>query len=196
MASEAEPHPLGMFKCQLCALTAPYSYVGQKPPDTQAVVLLEESYIMKDPFSSDKARFLILGSRCSVCSRLVCVGPECSLFYSKRVCLPCSEEYQCFPSGNPAGCGEEKGCQQEALQPSLTGRGTASCEALGWARPGFQLGAVYLVFSELCGVRAVSGTEELAKTEDRQQECSQLELQTWPLVEARSEGEGPPFDSW
>lgn len=30
---------------------------------------------MKDPFSSDKARFLILGSRCSVCSRLVCVGP-------------------------------------------------------------------------------------------------------------------------
>lgn len=100
MASEAEPHPLGMFKCQLCALTAPYSYVGQKPPDTQAVVLLEESYIMKDPFS------------------------------------------------------------------------------------------------ELCGVRAVSGTEELAKTEDRQQECSQLELQTWPLVEARSEGEGPPFDSW
>lgn len=37
--------------------------------------LLEESYIMKDPFSSDKARFLVLGSRCSVCGRLVCVGP-------------------------------------------------------------------------------------------------------------------------
>ncbi|KAL1775453.1 hypothetical protein HispidOSU_027400 [Sigmodon hispidus] len=54
MASEAEPRPLGMFECQLCALTVPYSYVGQKPPDTQAVVLLEESYIMKDPFSSDK----------------------------------------------------------------------------------------------------------------------------------------------
>lgn len=30
---------------------------------------------MKDPFSSDKARFLVLGSRCSVCGRLVCVGP-------------------------------------------------------------------------------------------------------------------------
>lgn len=37
--------------------------------------LLEESYVMKDPFTSDKDRFLILGSRCSVCSRLVCVGP-------------------------------------------------------------------------------------------------------------------------
>nr|XP_021486564.1 cysteine-rich DPF motif domain-containing protein 1 isoform X2 [Meriones unguiculatus] len=87
MASEAEPRPLGMFECQLCALTAPYTYVGQKPPDTQAVVLLEESYIMKDPFSSDKAKFLVLGSRCSVCSRL-----DCSLFYAKRVCLPCVQE--------------------------------------------------------------------------------------------------------
>lgn len=30
---------------------------------------------MKDPFTPDKGRFLILGSRCSVCGRLVCVGP-------------------------------------------------------------------------------------------------------------------------
>ncbi|XP_012881206.1 PREDICTED: cysteine-rich DPF motif domain-containing protein 1 [Dipodomys ordii] len=89
MASEAERPPLGVFECQLCALTAPYSYVGQKPPDTQSVILLEESYIMKDPFTTDKGRFLVLGARCSVCSRLVCAGPECSLFYSKRFCLPC-----------------------------------------------------------------------------------------------------------
>ncbi|XP_001488894.1 cysteine-rich DPF motif domain-containing protein 1 isoform X1 [Equus caballus] len=92
MACETECRPLGVFTCQLCALTAPYSYVGQKPPDTQSVVLLEESYVMKDPFTSDKDRFLILGSKCSLCSRLVCVGPECSLFYSKRFCLPCVQE--------------------------------------------------------------------------------------------------------
>lgn len=30
---------------------------------------------MKDPFTSDKDRFLVLGSKCSLCSRLVCVGP-------------------------------------------------------------------------------------------------------------------------
>ncbi|XP_008701105.1 cysteine-rich DPF motif domain-containing protein 1 isoform X2 [Ursus americanus] len=54
--------------------------------------LLEESYVMKDPFTSDKDRFLVLGSKCSLCSRLVCVGPECSLFYSKRFCLPCVQE--------------------------------------------------------------------------------------------------------
>ncbi|XP_039719114.1 cysteine-rich DPF motif domain-containing protein 1-like [Pteropus medius] len=53
---------------------------------------------MKDPFTSDKDRFLILGSRCSVCSRLVCVGPECSLFYSKRFCLPrVQENIAAFP---------------------------------------------------------------------------------------------------
>lgn len=38
MACETECRPLGVFTCQLCALTAPYSYVGQKPPDTQSVV--------------------------------------------------------------------------------------------------------------------------------------------------------------
>ncbi|XP_066111323.1 cysteine-rich DPF motif domain-containing protein 1-like isoform X1 [Saccopteryx bilineata] len=92
MACEAEQHPLGVFECQLCALTAPYSYMGQKPPDTQSVILREESYIMKDPFTPDKDRFLILGSRCSVCSRLVCVGPECSLFYCTRFCLPCVQK--------------------------------------------------------------------------------------------------------
>ncbi|XP_066214781.1 cysteine-rich DPF motif domain-containing protein 1-like isoform X2 [Saccopteryx leptura] len=63
MTCEAERHPLGVFECQLCALTAPYSSMGQKPPDTQSVILLEESYIMKDPFTPDKDRFLILGSR-------------------------------------------------------------------------------------------------------------------------------------
>ncbi|XP_042849473.1 cysteine-rich DPF motif domain-containing protein 1 isoform X2 [Panthera tigris] len=98
MECEADHRPLGVFKCQLCALTAPYSYVGQKPPDTQSVVLLEESYVMKDPFTSDKGRFLVLGSQCSLCSRLVCVGPECSLFYSKRFCLPCvRENIDAFP---------------------------------------------------------------------------------------------------
>ncbi|XP_059257762.1 cysteine-rich DPF motif domain-containing protein 1 [Mustela nigripes] len=92
MEAEAGRRAAGVFSCGLCALTAPYSYVGSAPPDARAVVLLEESYVMKDPFASDKHRFLVLGSKCSVCSRLVCVGPECSLFYSKRFCLPCVQE--------------------------------------------------------------------------------------------------------
>ncbi|XP_023590389.1 cysteine-rich DPF motif domain-containing protein 1 isoform X3 [Trichechus manatus latirostris] len=60
--------------------------------------LLEESYVLKDPFTADRDKFLVLGSRCSVCSRLVCVGPECSLFYTKRFCLPCVwENIDAFP---------------------------------------------------------------------------------------------------
>lgn len=92
MACEAECRPLGVFECQLCSLSAPYSYVGQKPPNTQSIILLEESFITRDPFTPDKGRFLILGSKCSICGRLVCVGPECSLFYSKRFCFPCVQQ--------------------------------------------------------------------------------------------------------
>ncbi|KAM5336574.1 cysteine-rich DPF motif domain-containing protein 1 isoform 2-T4 [Glossophaga mutica] len=67
MACEAERRPLGVFECQLCSLTAPYSYVGQKPPNTQSIILLEESFVTKDPFTPDKDRFLILGSRRQLC---------------------------------------------------------------------------------------------------------------------------------
>ncbi|XP_036156943.1 cysteine-rich DPF motif domain-containing protein 1 isoform X1 [Myotis myotis] len=120
MTCEAEHRPLGVFECQLCALAAPYSYVGQKPPDTQSVILLEESYVMKDPFTPDKDRFLILGSRCSVCGRLVCVGPECSLFYSKRFCLPCVQKnLQAFPQEIRQDLEKRKGpAKRPAGQPS------------------------------------------------------------------------------
>ncbi|XP_068955413.1 cysteine-rich DPF motif domain-containing protein 1 isoform X2 [Petaurus breviceps papuanus] len=98
MTSPGEQEPKGVFECQLCGLTAPYSYVGQKPPNARTVVLLEECFVLKDPFTSDKDKFLILGSWCSLCSKLVCVGPECSLFYSRRFCLPCvRENLSAFP---------------------------------------------------------------------------------------------------
>ncbi|XP_007502681.1 cysteine-rich DPF motif domain-containing protein 1 [Monodelphis domestica] len=98
MTSPSEQEPKGMFECQLCGLTAPYSYVGQKPPNTHTVVLLEECHVLKDPFTLDKDKFLILGSPCSLCNKLVCVGQECSLYYSKRFCLPCvHENLSAFP---------------------------------------------------------------------------------------------------
>uniref|UniRef100_A0A8C3C2G5 Cysteine-rich DPF motif domain-containing protein 1 n=1 Tax=Cairina moschata TaxID=8855 RepID=A0A8C3C2G5_CAIMO len=98
MDSPKEPQPTGEFKCQLCGLTAPYMYYGQKPPNTRSVELLEDCYVMKDPFTPDKEKILILGSLCSLCGLSVCVGAECSLFYSKRFCLPCmNENLQAFP---------------------------------------------------------------------------------------------------
>ncbi|XP_063301127.1 cysteine-rich DPF motif domain-containing protein 1 isoform X1 [Pelobates fuscus] len=89
MELDESHQPKGIFECQLCKLSLPYSYFGQKPPHAHSVVLLEESYIAKDPFSPDKEKFLILGSHCYLCKQVVCVGTECSLFYSKRFCLPC-----------------------------------------------------------------------------------------------------------
>ncbi|XP_053318758.1 cysteine-rich DPF motif domain-containing protein 1 [Spea bombifrons] len=83
------PQPKGIFECELCRLCIPYTYFGQKPPNTRSVILLEECFVTKDPFTPDKEKFLILGSHCSLCKQVVCVGTECSLFYSKRFCLPC-----------------------------------------------------------------------------------------------------------
>ncbi|XP_070309607.1 cysteine-rich DPF motif domain-containing protein 1 isoform X2 [Odocoileus virginianus] len=120
MACETERNPLGVFKCQLCALTAPYSYKGQQPPDSQSVILLEESYVMRDPFTPDKGRFLIVGSRCSVCSKLVCVDPVGMQFILLQEILPplCPGQHGCFPSGNPARLGEKESPLHEACQPA------------------------------------------------------------------------------
>lgn len=94
-----------------------------------------------------------------------------------------SGEYQCLPSGNPAGCGEEKRCLQEAFQPSLTAMCTASSSvALGWFGQGSDW-ELCIWPSLNCGVPGALGTQEVAKTEARQREWIQLQLQNWPLVE-------------
>ncbi|NWR09380.1 CDPF1 protein, partial [Paradoxornis webbianus] len=60
--------------------------------------LLEGAHVVKDPFTPDKDKFLITGSHWSLCSRAVCVGTDCGLFYSKSFCLPCvKENLKAFP---------------------------------------------------------------------------------------------------
>lgn len=48
---------------------------------------LEECFTIKDPFAADGA--LCVGSRCSLCSKKICVGKQCGLFYTKRFCIQC-----------------------------------------------------------------------------------------------------------
>lgn len=55
--------------------------------------MLEECFVIRDPFSPDKEKFLVLGSKCSLCSTTVCAGPECSLFYTKRFCMQCVNQH-------------------------------------------------------------------------------------------------------
>ncbi|KAK1790454.1 hypothetical protein P4O66_014352 [Electrophorus voltai] len=84
---------IGVFTCEQCDLSSPYTFYGQKPPNTRAIVLLEECYGMRDPFNPEREKFLVLGSKCCLCKKTVCVGTECSIFYTKRFCLPCVREH-------------------------------------------------------------------------------------------------------
>ncbi|XP_048371772.1 cysteine-rich DPF motif domain-containing protein 1 [Sphaerodactylus townsendi] len=93
MEPNRKPPLQGTFDCELCGLHVPYSYYGNKPPNAYSVTLLEDCYVMRDPFTSDKDKFLILGSECSLCRKRVCVGTDCSLFYAKRFCLPCTNSH-------------------------------------------------------------------------------------------------------
>ncbi|XP_061570939.1 cysteine-rich DPF motif domain-containing protein 1 [Cololabis saira] len=85
--------PQNTFSCDLCGLSTPFTYYGQKPPNTRAIVLLEECFVGRDPFRPDRDRFLVLGSTCSLCSSTVCVGADCSLFYTKRFCMRCVNKH-------------------------------------------------------------------------------------------------------
>ncbi|NWT23737.1 CDPF1 protein, partial [Cardinalis cardinalis] len=98
MVAPKEVQTAGEFTCELCELPALYTYYGQMSPNSHSIVLLEETCVMRVPFTSDKDKFLIIRSHCSLCSRAVCVGTNCSLFYSKSFCLPCvKENLKAFP---------------------------------------------------------------------------------------------------
>ncbi|NXA07460.1 CDPF1 protein, partial [Sapayoa aenigma] len=119
MDAPKEVQPAGEFECQLCGLTAPYMYYGPKPPNSGSVVLLEEAYVMKDPFTPDTDRFLILGSHCTLCGRSVCVGTDCSLFYSKRFCLPCVKaNLKAFPLEIQEDMDKRKPQQKSCKKPA------------------------------------------------------------------------------
>ncbi|KAL6753877.1 cysteine-rich domain-containing protein [Haematococcus lacustris] len=85
-----------VFTCSVCGFSAPYQRHGRtldEPSDTRkqgyCTVLLEECFLVADPSASSR-RPLVLGSLCSACSKPVCPGETCSLFYAHRFCAPCA----------------------------------------------------------------------------------------------------------
>jgi len=80
-----------MFLCSSCGFECRYEYFGKKPPFSKSVVLLEDAYVIRDPFSPT-AGHLTLGGRCCLCSKDVCVAQTCSIFYTKRFCISCVEK--------------------------------------------------------------------------------------------------------
>uniref|UniRef100_A0A3Q3VQE2 Cysteine-rich DPF motif domain-containing protein 1 n=1 Tax=Mola mola TaxID=94237 RepID=A0A3Q3VQE2_MOLML len=116
MEHPASEPPQNTFTCQLCDLSSPFTYYGQKPPNTRAIVLLEECFLTKDPFSPDKEKFLVLGSECSLCRKRVCVGSDCSLFYTKRFCLQCVDQnLEQFPRQIQAELAKKKQSSRAAV---------------------------------------------------------------------------------
>ncbi|XP_033745118.1 cysteine-rich DPF motif domain-containing protein 1-like [Pecten maximus] len=80
-----------IFICKRCKFSSCFQYFGSKPPFMKSILLLEEAYIKKDPFSSDGG-IITLGSHCHHCKLSFCCSPNCSIFYSKRFCLDCVEQ--------------------------------------------------------------------------------------------------------
>ncbi|EDO48837.1 predicted protein [Nematostella vectensis] len=95
---DAEEENERVFACSLCDFNCRYEYFGNKPPFSQAVLLLEKAYVIKDPFSPNKVH-LTIGGVCCLCSKNVCIGQNCSIFYTKRFCVPCvKDNIADFPS--------------------------------------------------------------------------------------------------
>ncbi|XP_061438451.1 cysteine-rich DPF motif domain-containing protein 1 isoform X4 [Rhineura floridana] len=52
MESNKERQRQGTFECELCGLTAPYSYYGRKPPNASSVVLLPFACVLAHAWES------------------------------------------------------------------------------------------------------------------------------------------------
>lgn len=94
---EEEPETI-KFKCNTCAMSEDVDYFGKNPPFTKNLQLLEDSFIMKDPFTAPPSRhgkrsfteyFIVIGSHCAMCKSVVC--RDCSLFYKSTFCYACAQ---------------------------------------------------------------------------------------------------------
>ncbi|XP_028414413.1 cysteine-rich DPF motif domain-containing protein 1-like [Dendronephthya gigantea] len=88
---EGKAHSM-VFQCKNCNFSTHYDYFGKQPPFCKEIILLESVYVIKDPFTRETG-IVILGGHCALCHTEVCCDQKCSVFYSKRFCIPCSMKY-------------------------------------------------------------------------------------------------------
>ncbi|KAG0713451.1 Cysteine-rich DPF motif domain-containing protein 1 [Chionoecetes opilio] len=82
----------GTFLCENCGLRETYHHYGRRPPFHRGVAFQDDCYVMRDPFQSQAtSSFLLLGSTCTVCDRVVCQATSCSVYYTARFCVGCAE---------------------------------------------------------------------------------------------------------
>lgn len=97
-----EDTPKIPFKCAQCNFTAACEYKGKKPPFAKNINFNEDSYIMQDPFSpppsnlsnkSNSEYFIVIGSDCVKCQKVVCSANTCSIFYGQTYCAQCANYF-------------------------------------------------------------------------------------------------------
>lgn len=88
------------FQCTICNMLEMVNYYGKTPPFVYGLKLLEDSFVLRDPFQPPPFRwkpkaeyFIIMGAKCAVCENVVCKGPECSFYYTCSYCLACAKKY-------------------------------------------------------------------------------------------------------
>lgn len=96
---EDEKKEVKYFQCATCGLRECYEYYGDNPPFVKNYKLLENSYVIEDPFVPPKQNeFIILGTHCIQCRKNVCKDPNCSFYYDGTYCLECAKNCsQKFP---------------------------------------------------------------------------------------------------
>lgn len=89
------------FQCTSCNFREKFDYFGREPPFLKNYKLLEDAYVIEDPFLAAKqGRIIILGSYCIQCTRMVCKDINCSMFFKNTFCIHCAKKCLVrFPQG-------------------------------------------------------------------------------------------------
>lgn len=80
------------FECSTCILRVQFEYFGKDPPWYKNYRLMEEAYVIEDPFSPPKQnKIIILGAHCVKCNRIVCKDSTCSIYFEGTYCIKCAK---------------------------------------------------------------------------------------------------------
>lgn len=98
--SSSEKIDIKYFECSTCNLRVQFEYFGKNPPWYKNFRILEEAYVIEDPFSPPKRnKIIILGSHCIKCNKIVCKDTTCSIYFEGTYCIKCAKtNIDSFPS--------------------------------------------------------------------------------------------------
>lgn len=99
-ATKEEDNKKTYFECSGCKFRTVYEYHGREPPHFKGYKLLEDAYVIENPFIPPKQNnFIVIGSQCTKCNKTVCKDDSCSFYYDGTFCFECAkQESPNFPS--------------------------------------------------------------------------------------------------